>query len=297
VSYKAGYVGLIGLPNAGKSTMANALVGEKIAIVSRKAQTTRKRVLGIISNEDYQIVLADAPGVIQSHKGMNGYIMGEYHDVIETSDVLIAVLNPDAHSEEAIDKILALVQKSGKPYFAVITKLDDSKIHRVEKIKYKLRDAGISFYLVSALKRPEQLREDLIPEILKHMPESPGPFFDPELFTTSSMREMVEEVVREKCFEFLHDELPYGLAVQVRKYEEGDRLDKIYADILIEKSAHKQMVIGKKAHSIKRIGTLAREEIEQMAGKKIHLDLHVKVKEAWTSNKSSMRELGYVHQS
>lgn len=297
MSYKAGYVGLIGLPNAGKSTLANALVGEKIAIVSRKAQTTRKRVLGIISEEDYQIVLADAPGVIHSHKGMNGYIMGEYHDVIETSDVLIAVLNPDAHSEEAIDKILSMVQKAGKAYFAVITKLDDSKIHRVEKIKYKLRDAGIPFYLVSALKRPEQLREDLIPEILKHMPESPGPFFDPELFTTSSMREMVEEVVREKCFEFLHDELPYGLAVQVRKYDEGERIDKIYADILIEKAAHKQMVIGKKAHSIKRIGTLAREEIEQMAGKKIHLDLHVKVKEAWTSNKSSMRELGYVHQS
>lgn len=295
MSYKAGYVGLIGMPNAGKSTLANALVGEKVAIVTRKAQTTRKRILGIISEEDFQIVLADAPGVIASKKGINSFIMGEYKDVIETSDFLIAVLNVDAHSEEQIDKILRLVRESGKKWMAVVSKADIAKIHRIEKIKYKLREEGVVYTEISALRKPEATREKLLEMIIENLPEAPGPFYDPELFTTSSVKEMSEEIIREKCFEQLHEEVPYGLAVQIRKFQEGDKIQKIYADILIEKSAHKHIVVGKKGQSIKRIGSEARIDIEKLVGTKVYLELFVKVKEDWVNHRESMRELGYVN--
>lgn len=284
------------MPNAGKSTLANALVGEKVAIVTRKAQTTRKRILGIISEEEYQIVLADAPGVISSKKGINGFIVGEYKDVMETSDLLVAVLNLDAYSEEEIEKILNMVSQSGKKWMAVITKVDMGQIHRVEKIKYKLRDMNVDFVEVSALKKPEQAKERLLEMFVERLPEAPGPFYDPDLFTTSSVKEMCEEIIREKCFEQLHDEVPYGLAVHIRKFEEGDKIQKIYADILIEREAHKQIVIGKKGQSIRRIGSMSREDIEDLVGTKVYLECFVKVKEDWANQRTTMRELGYVTQ-
>ena len=283
------------MPNAGKSTLANALVGEKVAIVTRKAQTTRKRILGIISEEDFQIVLADAPGVIHSKKGINRFITGEYQDVIETSDVLVAVLNIDAHSEDEIEKILDMVSGSGKKHLAVITKTDINKIHRVEKIKYKLREREILFVETSALKKPEQAKARLLEQVVPMLPEAPGPFYDPELFTTSSVKEMTEEIIREKCFEYLHDEVPYGLAVQVRKFQEGESIQKIYADILIERDGHKHIVIGKKGAGIRQIGMLARQDIEELVGTKVYLELFVKVKEDWVNQKNTMRELGYVN--
>lgn len=295
MSYKAGYVGLIGMPNAGKSTLANALVGEKVAIVTRKAQTTRKRILGIISEEDYQIVLADAPGVISSKKGINGFIVGEYKDVIESSDVLVAVLNLDAYSEEEIEKTINMVKDSGKKCLAVVTKMDMGQIHRAEKIKYKLREMGMEYVETSALKKPEQAKERLVDLLVEKLPEAPGPFYDTDLYTTSTVKQMCEEIIREKCFEQLHDEVPYGLAIHVRKFEEGDKIQKIYADVLIERESHKQIVIGKKGQSLRRIGMYAREDIEKLVGTKVYLELFVKVKEDWSYQKSTMRELGYVN--
>ena len=294
MSYKAGYIGLIGLPNAGKSTLANTMVGEKVAIVSRKAQTTRKRVLGILSRPTFQMVFVDAPGVISSRKGINSYLIGEYHEVLETADVVLAVLNPDAHSEADIDHILTLVKQSQKPCFAVLTKSDIAKFHRLEKMKYKLRDMGLEYLQISAHKYPDLSRENLIAALLPLLPESPGPLFDTELYTTSPIRELVAEIVREKCFDYLHEELPYGLSVQIRSFEESDTLDRIHADIVIDKMAHKQIVIGKSGESLKRIGSLARKDIEELVGKKVYLELFVKVKEAWTSQAHSLREMGYV---
>ncbi|MFK8139091.1 MAG: GTPase Era [Bdellovibrionales bacterium] len=296
MSYRAGYVGLIGMPNAGKSTLANAVVREKISIVSRKAQTTRKRLLGVVSEENFQMVLQDAPGVINTKHGINNFIQDEYRDVVNGSDVICLVLNIDARTEDEIQKILKIGLDSGKPLVAVISKQDKGMIHRVEKMKYLLRENNIPVREISALKNPELSREKFIELVEEHLPSSPAPLFDPEYYTTSSVRQMVGEIIREKCFDYLHEEIPYGLAVRLQDYQEGEKIDRIYADIMIEKEAHKQIVIGKKGQSIKRISQESRLEIEELIGKKVYLETFVKVQEDWTSSRRMRQELGYVVQ-
>lgn len=294
MSFKAGYVGLIGMPNAGKSTLANALVGEKIAIVTHKAQTTRNRILGIVSQDNFQIVLADAPGVVKAKRGLNSFLQDEYKDVMDNSDVLVAVLNIDCKKEDEIEEIIQLVKSANKPWIACVTKEDLNKIHRVEKIRYKIQEAGADLVIVSALKKAQKCRELFFEKVVSLLPDSPAPLYDPELFTTSTIRDMVSEIVREKCFEQFHEEIPYGMAVQVREYEEGDLLDKIHVDILVEKEAHKRIVIGKKGSALSRISQPSRKAVEDMLGKKVFMEIYVKVKEDWTGNRSVMRELGYV---
>ncbi|HND84425.1 MAG TPA: GTPase Era [Pseudobdellovibrionaceae bacterium] len=304
--YRAGFLGLIGQPNAGKSSLMNYLVNEKVSIVTDKPQTTRRRILGIASREDGQIVFVDAPGIIQAERGLNGFLAKEAEDVIANSDALLAVLSLTEDKPEDVERTLELVTASKKPWLGVITKTDVSdKIHRLVRIKEMIEKRGGKFVTVST-KRPQSAqseredkldRELLLTEFVKLLPESPAPLYDVELFTNENVRNLAAEAIREKCFEFLHQEIPFQLAVRIIKFDEEETINKIYAEIVVAKENHKSIVIGKKAQMIKQIGTESRKAIEDILGTKVFLDLHVIYRDGWFDNQRMMKELGYVVES
>lgn len=303
MGFKAGFLGLIGQPNAGKSTLMNFLVDEKVSIVSAKPQTTRRRILGIWSSEAGQIVFVDAPGVIKSDKGLNGFLAQEAQDVIASSDALLAVISVDEEKPEDAEKVIEMVSKSGKPWIGVITKTDIAeKAHRLMILKRMIEEKnGKALSIsVSALKGDKEAAEDreaMLMEFLELLPETPAPLYDVELFTNENIREMVCEIIREKCFEFLHQEIPYSLAVRILKFDEEGALPKIYTEILVTKENHKAIVIGKEASMIKKIGMESRKEIEKLMDSKVFLDVQVTCKPDWFENKRTMKELGYVNKS
>lgn len=301
MSYKAGFLGLIGQPNAGKSTLMNFLVEEKVSIVSSKPQTTRRRILGIWSTDAGQVIFVDAPGLIKADKGLNSFLAKEASEVIADSDALVAVISVDEDKPENAERVIDLVSKSGKPWIAVITKVDiEEKAHRVMILKKMVEDKGGKVLSVSATKSKNDTeeREAILLEMLNILPESPAPLFDTELFTNENVREMVSEIIREKCFESLHHEVPYSLAVRIIKFDENaSPIPKIYAEIIVSKESHKAIVIGKEASAIKKIGMDARKEIEKLMDTKIFLDLKVQCKAEWFENKRFMKELGYVTES
>jgi GTP-binding protein Era len=298
MSYKAGFLGLIGQPNAGKSTLMNFLVAEKVSIVTSKPQTTRRRVMGVWSTEAGQIVFVDAPGLIHADKGLNGFLSKEAEDVIQHSDALLAVLSLDEKNPEDADKVIRMVAASGKPWIGIITKSDIvEKQHRIMILRKMIEDNKGKSMLISALdlKGEKENRESMLTEFMQLMPESPAPLYDVELFTPHNTRDLAAEIIREKCFEFVHQEIPFNIAVRIIKFDEtATPCPKIYAEILVAKENHKPIVIGKGASVIKQIGQAARLEIEEMMGQRIFLDIKVNFKEDWFNNKRIMQELGYV---
>ncbi|MBC7371233.1 MAG: GTPase Era [Bdellovibrionaceae bacterium] len=298
MSYKAGFLGLIGQPNAGKSTLMNYLVSEKVSIVTNKPQTTRRRVMGVWSTEGGQIVFVDAPGLIKADKGLNGFLSKEADDVISTSDALLAVISVDERNPEDAEKVIRMVAASGKPWIGIITKSDiQEKQHRIMIIKKMIEDNNGKALQVTALDMDgdKENRDALLIDCLAMMPESPQPLYDVELFTPHNTRDLAAEIIREKCFEFVHQEIPFNIAVRIVKFDEiAIPCPKIYAEILVAKENHKPIVIGKGASVLKEIGMAARKEIEEMMGQRIFLDIKVNFKEDWYNNKRIMQELGYA---
>lgn len=300
MSYRAGFLGLIGQPNAGKSTLMNFLVREKVSIVSKKPQTTRRRVLGLWSSDEGQIVFVDAPGIVNAKEGLNAFLAREAREVIQDSDALVAILSVDADKPEAAEEILDLVAKSGKPWIAVITKTDISdKAHRVNIIKSLVEARGGKALSMSVRdKEAAEDREAILPDLLALLPTAPAPLYDIELFTPETERALAAEIIREKCFEHLHQEIPFGLAIRIIRFDEAaDPVPRLAADIMVAKENHKGMVIGKGGEVLKKIGTDARKDIEKLLGEKIFLELQVSVRKDWSTNKRLMKELGYSHDS
>lgn len=296
MSFKAGYVGLIGQPNAGKSSLMNFIIKEKVSIVTNKPQTTRRRILGIHTTDESQIIFIDAPGVIKSDTGLNSFLEREALDVIKDSNVLVAVLNLDEKTVEHAESILRLVKGSKKPWLGVITKADlEDKAHRIMILRDLVEKSGGKAICMSIQKNTEEYRSDFLKEVIELLPVTEQALYDAELYTTENMRSLVSEIVREHCFDNLNYEIPYQLAVQVRKYdEEAKPCPKIYVDILVAKESQKPILIGKKAELIKKISQESRAEIEKLVGGKVYLELNVVVKDNWYEHMQTMKELGYV---
>jgi len=296
MSYRAGFIGLIGQPNAGKSTLMNYLIDQKVSIVTSKPQTTRRRILGIQNNINSQIIFIDAPGLVKAEKGLNAFLEKEALGVIKESDALLAILSIDEKDAGSIEKVLNLVKTSKKPWMGVITKTDVSdKTHRILIVKSMVEELGVKCLQISCLKDGVEGREMLLQEIESLLPSSAAPLYDQELYTTENVRELVAEIVREKCFENLEHEIPFQLAVQVRKFdEEAKPCPHIYVDVLLSKESHKPIVIGKKATVIKKISQESRLEIEKIMQQKVFLELNVIVKENWFEQTQFMKELGYI---
>lgn len=297
--YNAGFIGLIGLPNAGKSTLLNTLVQEKLSIVTPKPQTTRRRILGISTFTAAQAIIVDAPGIVEASRGLNAFLEKEAQDVMGESDILVAVLNVDEDEKSNLEKVINWVVSSGKPWMYVITKVDMTQFfHRKEQLKEQFRERfpGVKGFEFSNQwgKDLETFRAEFFETTIKMLPEMPGPLYDPELYTPHSMRELVAEIIREKCFEELAHELPYQIAIRIRAFKEEEKITKIEADIVVGKENHKAMVIGKQGTKIKEIGTKAREAIEELVEGQVFLRLTVVVRDNWMENRLIMKELGYV---
>lgn len=301
MSYRAGFLGLIGQPNAGKSTLMNFLVDEKVSIVTAKPQTTRRRMLGLWSSDEGQVVFVDAPGLIKADRGLNGFLAKEAAEVISDSDALLAVVSVDEAAAEDNEKTLELVSSSGKPWIGIITKTDLSeKSHRVMILRdmiEKRKGKALSLSLKNPKsKELQEDREALRLECLALLPEAPAPLYEIDLFTPEPERSLVCEIVREKCFEFVHQEIPFGIAVRMIRFDEAaEPVPRLAVEILVSKENHKGIVIGKAGAVLKEIGTAARKDIEKLLGYKIFLETKVSVRENWANNERLMKELGYVH--
>lgn len=295
MSYKAGFIGLIGQPNAGKSTLMNFLIEQKVSIVTAKPQTTRRRILGIQNNKNSQIIFIDAPGLVKAEKGLNSFLEKEANDIMKESDALLAVLSIDEKNSAAIEKVINLVKSYKKPWMGIITKTDvKDSAHRILIVKSMVESLGAKCLQISCLKDGSEGRNLVLQELELLLPEAIAPLYDLELYTTENIRELVSEIVREKCFQCLEYEIPFQLAVQIRRFDENAKpCPHIYADIMVAKKSHKPIVIGQSAKLIKKISQESRIEVEKLMQQKVFLELNVVIKENWFEQPQFMKELGY----
>jgi len=290
---KAGFVAVVGRPNAGKSTLLNHLVGEKLAMVSKKAQATRKRMNIIVMHESAQIIFVDTPGIHEKERLLNQFMLDEALKAMGDSD-LIVFLAPVTDKLAEYEKFLKLAQAKGVKHMVVLTKIDHVKQGDIlaklgEYQKYQDQFEAIIPFSVNKKVGKKQLLD----EIAKHLPTSPF-LYDTEILTTDNIRDIYKELIRESIFENLSDEIPYESDVTIEKIDEEDNIDRVYATIVVEKETQKGIIVGQKGIGIKRVGKLAREQMEYFSGKKIFLDLHVSVKKGWSKNRESLEEFGYI---
>jgi GTP-binding protein Era len=291
--FRCGYVALVGRPNAGKSTLLNHLVGEKIAAVSNKPQTTRHRIQGIVSRNDGQIIFVDTPGVHKPGHLLNRRMMASVHDAIMSVDLLILMRDASVSTGNGDKFVLDLIAQSEKPAILVLNKIDKIKEkHQLLPLMefYSKQHEFAEIIPVSALKG--DAIDILLTEIIKHLPEGEA-VFSPDELTDQSMRTIAAELVREKILESTGEEIPYVTAVVTELYDESDPdLIRIFCAIYVERPSQKKIIIGKQGARIRDIGTAARIEIEALAGKRVFLKLFVKVVEDWRNREGTLDELG-----
>lgn len=288
---KCGYVSVVGRPNAGKSSLLNWLVGEKIAMVSHKANATRRRSDIIVMHEEDQIVFVDTPGIHETEKLLNQFMLDEALKAMGDCD-LILFLAPVTDSLKYYEDFLEKNKKNTK-HILLLTKIDfvnnDElmlKLKEYEKYSDKY-EAMIPISIKKATKK-----SDILDVVVKYLPEHPY-LFDPEIMTTEHLRDLYKEFIRESIFENISDEIPYEADVMINKIEEKPNVDVIRATIIVQKDSQKGMIIGQQATAIKRIGKAARIKIEKLSGKKCFLELFVSVKKNWTKNKDALKSMGY----
>lgn len=292
-TFRSGYVALIGRPNAGKSTLLNRLVGEKIAAVSNKPQTTRHRIQGIVTKPEGQIVFVDTPGVHKPGFLLNRRMMAAVHDAILSVDLVVLMRDASVSTGNGDKFVFDLVKDSGKPAVLVLNKIDKIKdknalLPLIESYAKEFEFAEI--VPVSALKG--EAVDNLLNQIIKHLPEADAIFAEDEM-TDQSMRTIVAEMVREKILASTGEEIPYVTAVVTEMYDESDpNLPKIYCAIYVERSSQKKIIIGKGGAKIRDIGTKARADIEKLLGTRVYLKLFVKVVEDWRNQERSLDEIG-----
>ncbi|MGI8885255.1 MAG: GTPase Era [Pyrinomonadaceae bacterium] len=294
-NFRSGYVALIGRPNAGKSTLLNHLVGEKIAAVSNKPQTTRHKIQGIVTKEEGQIVFVDTPGVHKPGYLLNRRMMAAVHDAILSVDLLVLMRDASVSTGNGDRFVLDLVKNAEKPAVLVLNKIDKIKDKKallplIEEYSKELE--FVEIVPISAL-RGEAI-ENLLAQIIKHLPTG-EPIFGEDEMTDQSMRTLVSEMVREKILQTTGEELPYVTAVVTEKYDETNpKTTKIYCAIYVERSSQKAIIIGKGGAKLKKIGTDARADIEKLLGKKVYLQLFVKVAPDWRNREQNLDELGIM---
>jgi len=288
---KAGFVSLIGRPNAGKSTLMNSLLGEKIAMVSQKANATRRRSNAIVMHEDTQIIFVDTPGLHEREKILNQFMLDEALKAMGDCD-LIVYLAPITDSTEHYEKFLKLNDNKVK-HIIVLSKIDQVNQDKLFRKIASYNQYANKFEALIPMAIPKKMGHDeLLKVISQNLPESPF-LFDPEDLTSELVRDIYAGFIREGIFENISDEVPYEADVLIDSIEEDGKLDKIFATIIIEKESQKGIIIGKGGESIKRIGKYSREKIEMLSGKKAYLELQVTVKKGWTKDKAFLQEIGY----
>jgi GTPase len=287
---KSGFVNLFGKPNAGKSTLLNALMGEKLAIVSHKVQTTRHRIKGILTSPEYQLILSDTPGIIDPRYKLHEKMMDSVKQAVADTDLALLLLAGKDNLEENDQIFSGLHLKV--PALVLINKSERMTGEEIAVVKDFFRDKKYATDVlhISALKKMNT--DLLLKRIIELLPEGEA-FFDGNDMTDRPVRFFVGEMIREKIFSLYEDEIPYHTAVLVQEYKEKDTLTKIQADIIVQRETQKAILLGEGGKMIRQLGTEARKEIEEFIGRKIFLELFVKVRPKWRDNEWQLREYGY----
>jgi len=291
-SYRCGYVAVVGRPNVGKSTLTNALIGAKISIVSRKAQTTRHRILGVLTREHEQFVFVDTPGFQTRHGGaMNKMMNRVVNQALSDVDVVLFVVEAGKWSPGDA-ALLQMLEKASK-VILVISKVDlikDRNSLFPFVAEMAVRHPFVAVVPISAVKG-EKLG-DLLDEVATHLPINSA-MFDEDTLTDRPVRFLAAELIREKIFRLVGDELPYGCTVVIEQWDETDRNVHIGACVIVERESHRPILLGAKGMHMKRIASEARQDIGELLQKPVHLEVYIKVRKGWGAKESSLRELGY----
>ncbi len=289
-SHRAGFVALLGAPNAGKSTLLNRLLGEKLAIVTAKPQTTRSRILGIWSRPDAQLLLLDTPGLHESSKLLNTALNEVVGEAVDACDVALLLVDRREGWGDVHQGLLNRLAKAGKPCIVVGTKAD---LGRKPEVAWPPQEAALAAAVMDVSARTGEGVEELALQVVSRLPVSP-PLYPEDQLTDRSLRFLAGELVRESAMECLGQELPYQMAVDVIEFDESrPDLTTIRANLLVARNSQKRIVVGKGGEMIRRIGTQARPSIERLVGGKIHLALFVKEDPKWLKNRSRIEALGY----
>lgn len=288
--HKAGFVNIIGKPNVGKSTLMNALVGEKLAIITPKAQTTRQRILGIVNADDYQVVFSDTPGIIQPGYKLQEAMMREVESAFEDADVLLFLV--EAGELPELNSLTDRIGNTGIPVILVINKIDLSDQATVELKMQQWREIfpEADIIPVSALLNVNMA--SIFQRILELIPENP-PYYEKDALTDKSERFFVAEKIREKILLNYKKEVPYSVQVAVDQYKESERMIHIIAYIFVARESQKAIILGHEGKAIKKVGTQARKDLEEWLGRKIFLELSVKVVKDWRDSEKELKKFGY----
>ena len=292
-NFKSGFAAIIGLPNVGKSTLLNALAGQKIAIVSDKPQTTRNRILAIYNDSGNQIIFTDTPGIHRPHNKLGEFMVKTALDAINDVDIVIFMVDASGKISQAEREIAENIQKSGADAILVINKTDSVKKETLLPIMAEYSELCDFAAVVPVSAKTGDGVKILLEEIKKVLPEGPKFYDDEELVTDMQERQIAEEIIREKLLWYLDKEVPHGIAVKTEKVAELDSITKIYAAIYCEKASHKGIIIGKNGEMLKKIGKAARYDIEKMLDKKVYLELWVKVKNDWRNSDKMIKDFGF----
>ncbi|MBR5132775.1 MAG: GTPase Era [Alistipes sp.] len=291
MAHRSGFVNIIGNPNVGKSTLMNQLVGEKLSIITSKAQTTRHRIMGIVNGEDFQIVYSDTPGILKPNYKLQEKMMKFVRGAITDADVLLYVTDTVEDSDRSAD-IIEKVNLSGIPTIVVINKVDlttpDKLIALVEKWQALIPNA-----IVAPCSAKENFNvEGVFNLILERLPEG-EPFYPKDTLTDKTLRFFASEIIREKILLNYDKEIPYSCEIAIESYKEEPTIDRISATIFVARNSQKGIVIGHKGERLKRVGQAARHDLEAFLGKKVFLELYVKVMEDWRNNDNQLKRFGY----
>lgn len=291
--FKSGFVAIIGAPNVGKSTLLNQLLGEKVAIVTPKPQTTRKQIRGILSGENFQIVFLDTPGIHDSKQLLNKMLVKWATSALEDVDLILFVVDVTKRNKADELGILDLLKRVRKPVICVINKIDRVAKESLLPIIDSLKEAYPFEAIVPISAKYNDGIDRVLDEILRLLPEGPR-FYEEDIKTDQMNEELISELIREKIFLLAEEEVPYSTAVEVERMEFDPKGDvvKIFATIYVERPSQKGIIIGKKGRFIKKVGQLAREELERVFGKKVYLDLWVKVLKDWSKDAKCLKRLG-----
>ena len=290
-SHRSGFVNIIGNPNVGKSTLMNAMVGEKLSIVTAKAQTTRHRIMGIVNGEDYQIVYSDTPGILKPSYRLQKNMMNFVDAAIGDADIILYVTDTVETADKNADYV-AKLQRLDCPVIVVINKIDLSDQPRVVELMEYWRGQLPKAEVIPASAKERFNLESIFDSIVEKLPVSP-PWYDKDTFTDRNLRFFAQEIIREKILLNYSQEIPYCCEVNVEQFKEGEERYEIDAVIYVMRDSQKGIVIGKKGAALKKVGTEARIDMEDFFQKKVFLSMYVKVDPEWRESRRELRRLGY----
>ena len=292
-NFKSGFAAIIGMPNVGKSTLLNKIIGQKISIISEKPQTTRNKILAIYTTDEEQIIFTDTPGIHKPHNKLDEFMLSVANESMNETDVLLFVVDASQSIHDIERKIAKNIDKTGLPCILVMNKIDEVKKEQLLPMIADYSSMHDFAAIVPISAKTGDGVDILLNNIKEYLEEGPQ-FYDENMVTDQPERQLAAEIIREKMLWLLQKEIPYGVAIEITKMQEKENLTNIYATIYCEKASHKGIIIGKNGEMLKKIGSLARTDIEKMLERKVYLELWVKIKPDWRNSDFLVKNFGYT---